>query len=134
MEPAKLTYGTALRTQLPFDTALTRTRDELKAEGFGVLCEIDVAKTMKEKLGVEFPAYTILGACNPSLAHRGLTAEPHLGLLLPCNIVLRAEGAGTEISAIDAGAMMRLVENGQLEPIASEVNERLARVLQRLAA
>ncbi len=134
MEPARLTYGTAVRTSLPFDAALARTRDELKAEGFGVLCEIDVAKTMHEKLGVELPAYTILGACNPSLAHRGLTAEPHLGLLLPCNVVVRATETGAEISAIDAGAMMLVVGNAELTSIASEVNARLARVLERLAA
>jgi uncharacterized protein (DUF302 family) len=134
MGPIQLTYGTAIRTTLPFEAALARAKDELKAEGFGVLCEIDVAKTMKEKLGVEFPPYTILGACNPALANRGLTAEPHLGLLLPCNVVVRAGESGTEISAIDAGAMMQIVGNGQLDPIAAEVTVRLARVLERLAA
>jgi uncharacterized protein (DUF302 family) len=134
MGPIQLTYGTAIRTTLPFEAALARAKDELKAEGFGVLCEIDVAKTMKEKLGVEFPPYTILGACNPALANRGLTAEPHLGLLLPCNVVVRAGESGTEISAIDAGAMMQIVGNGQLDPIAAEVTVRLARVLGRLAA
>ncbi|MGB8267716.1 MAG: DUF302 domain-containing protein [Candidatus Velthaea sp.] len=134
MGPTQLTYGTAIRTMLPFEAAIARTKDELEAEGFGVLCEIDVAKTMKEKLGVEFPPYTILGACNPSLAKQGLTAEPRLGLLLPCNVVVRTGESGTEISAIDAGAMMRIVGNGQLDPIAAEVSARLARVLQRLAA
>ncbi len=134
MGPIQLTYGTAIRTTLPFEAALARAKDELKAEGFGVLCEIDVAKTMKEKLGVEFPPYTILGACNPALANRGLTAEPHLGLLLPCNVVVRTGESGTEISAIDAGAMMQIVGNGQLNPIAAEVTVRLARVLERLAA
>jgi uncharacterized protein (DUF302 family) len=134
MGPIQLTYGTAIRTTLPFEAALARAKDELKAEGFGVLCEIDVAKTMKEKLGVEFPPYTILGACNPALANRGLTAEPHLGLLLPCNVVVRAGESGTEISAIDAGAMMQIVGNGQIDPIAAEVTVRLARVLGRLAA
>ena len=133
MEPTKLTYGTVIRTTMPFDAAIARAKEELKAEGFGVLCEIDVAKTMKEKLGVEFQPYTILGACNPALAHRALDAEPHVGLLLPCNVVVSAGEGGAEISAIDAGAMMQFVGNARLDPIASDVTERLARVLQRLA-
>lgn len=133
MAPQQLAYGTIIRTTLPFDVAILRAKEELKAEGFGVLCEIDVAKTMKEKLGVESAPYTILGACNPTLAHRALGAEPHLGLLLPCNVVVSASEGGTEISAIDAGAMMAFVGNAALDPIAAEVNQRLARVLERLA-
>jgi uncharacterized protein (DUF302 family) len=133
MATTKLAYGTAVRTTLPFEAAMARAKDELKGEGFGVLCEIDVAKTMKEKLNVDFRPYTILGVCNPALAHRALGAEPHLGLLLPCNVVVSADDSGTEISAIDAGAMMNFVGNAQLDPIATEVNERLARVLGRIA-
>jgi uncharacterized protein (DUF302 family) len=126
-------YGNAVTVGIPFAEAVGAAKEALKGEGFGILCEIDVAKTLKEKLNVSFRPYTILGACNPTLAHRALSAEPELGLLLPCNLVVFADDAEqTRVAAIDAIAMMRIVGNPQLEAIASEVNDRLHRVLERL--
>lgn len=127
-------YANAVTVPSSFEDALERTKQALRAEGFGVLCEIDVAKTLKEKIEITFRPYTILGACNPRLAHRALTAEDDLGLLLPCNVVVAADESGrVRVAAIDAAAMMRMVGNEQLEPIAAEVNERLLRVLQAIA-
>lgn len=126
-------YGNAVTTPLTFEAALARTKAALKDEGFGVLSEIDVAKTLKDKIDVNFRPYTILGACNPQLAHRALRAEDDLGLLLPCNVVVAADERGTRVSTIDADLMMGMVGNNALIAIASEVNERLERVLARIA-
>jgi uncharacterized protein (DUF302 family) len=127
-------YTLTVVTEAPFDRAVERVRDELAGEGFGVLCEIDVQATLREKLGVEREPYVILGACNPPLAHRALDAEPDLGTLLPCNVaVYRADGE-THISAIDAEKMLSVVENDELAPVAAEVRGRLARVVERAAA
>ena len=101
-------YTLTATTGLPFAEAVERVRDELKAEGFGVLCEIDVQATLHEKLGVEQEPYVILGACNPPLAHRALGAEPDLGTLLPCNVVVYERNGETHISAIDAERMLSL--------------------------
>jgi uncharacterized protein (DUF302 family) len=131
-----LTTGYTLTTvtQAPFDEAVGRVREELAGEGFGVLCEIDVQATLRERLGVEREPYVILGACNPPLAHRALDAEPDLGTLLPCNVaVYRADGE-THISAIDAERMLSLVENEELAPVAAEVRARLAKVVERATA
>ncbi len=114
--------------------AIERVREELKAEGFGVLCDIDVQATLKEKLGVEGEPYVILGACNPPLAHEALAAEPDLGTLLPCNVVVyRREGA-THIAAIDAERMLSIVGNDGLAPVAAQVRDKLLRVVERAAA
>jgi uncharacterized protein (DUF302 family) len=118
-------------TELPFTQALERVRDELKSEGFGVLCEIDVQATLREKLGVEQEPYTILGACNPPLAHQALSAEPELGTLLPCNVVVYQREGETHISAIDAERMLSIVGNDELAPIAAQVREKLAHVIER---
>jgi uncharacterized protein (DUF302 family) len=126
----ELKYGKETTTSLPFQQALDRVKDALKAEGFGVLCEIDVAKTFKEKLGAEFPPYVILGACNPQLARRALTAEPHVGLLLPCNVVVSQDANITKVAVIDARAMLSVVGNAKLEAIAEEVNAHLLHVLE----
>ncbi len=131
-----LTTGYTLTTvtPAPFDEAVGRVREELAGEGFGVLCEIDVQATLRDRLGVEREPYVILGACNPPLAHRALDAEPDLGTLLPCNVaVYRARGE-THISAIDAERMLSLVENEELAPVAAEVRARLAKVVERAAA
>ena len=106
----------------------------MKAEGFGVLCEIDVQATLKEKLGVEQEPYLILGACNPPLAHRALSAEPDLGTLLPCNVVVYRSHDTTHISAIDAERMLSLVENPELAPVAAQVRNKLAHVVERASS
>ena len=116
-----------------FDEVLARTRMALAAEGFGVLTEIDVQATMREKLGVEREPYVILGACNPSLAHRALEAELQLGALLPCNVIVFTDGGATHVSAVSAEKMLGMVGNPGLEPVAREVGEKLGRVLERIA-
>jgi uncharacterized protein (DUF302 family) len=125
------TYTLTATPEAPFEQAVERVREELKAEGFGVLCEIDVQATLREKLGVEQEPYLILGACNPPLAHRALSAEPDLGTLLPCNVAVYQADGKTHISAIDADRMLSLVDNPDLTPIAAEVRGKLARVVER---
>lgn len=127
------TYTLSRATALPFAEAVDRLRAELKTEGFGVLCEIDVQATLREKLGVEGEPYLILGACNPPLAHRALQAEPDLGTLLPCNVVVYERDGQTRVSAIDAERMLSIVENDELGPVAAEVKARLGAVVQRVA-
>jgi uncharacterized protein (DUF302 family) len=126
-------YTLSEKTTLPFEQAVERVREELKAAGFGVLCEIDVQATLKEKLGVDGEPYTILGACNPPLAHQALEAEPELGVLLPCNVIVYQRGGDTRISAIDAERMLAIVDNEQLTPIATDVRRRLGEVVTRVA-
>ena len=127
-------YTLSATTALSFPDAVERAREELKVEGFGVLCEIDVQATMHAKLGEEIEPYTILGACNPPLAHRGLQAEPELGALLPCNVVVYERDGDTHVAAIDAQRMLSVVENDHLGPVAAEVRDRLANVVERVAA
>jgi uncharacterized protein (DUF302 family) len=122
-------YVISRPTPLDFAAALARTREALTAEGFGVLCEIDVQATMKEKLGEEVGPYTILGACNAPLAHRALGEEPEVGVLLPCNVVVRVEDGETVVEAVDPEGVFSLVGEPELEPVASEVRERLVRVV-----
>ena len=124
-------YTLTRSTPLPFGEAVEHLRAELKAEGFGVLCEIDVQATMREKLGVEGEPYLILGACNPPLAHQALQAEPELGVLLPCNVIVYERGGETRISAIDAERMLSIVGNDQLAPVAEDVRRRLGAVVER---
>jgi uncharacterized protein (DUF302 family) len=127
-------YTLSETTALSFGDAVGRVREELGVQGFGVLCEIDVRATLKEKLDVDGEPYTILGACNPALAHRALEAEPDLGTLLPCNVVVyRAQGE-THIAAIDPERMLSIVGNDQLAPVAADVKQRLGKVVQRAAA
>ena len=128
------TYGiTKHLPEIDFDQALERTIAALKGEGFGVLTEIDVKETLKKKLDVEIPRYRILGACNPPLAHRALMAEPGIGLLLPCNVVVaeRAEG-GSTVSAVAPMKMFGVVDNPELNPVVDEVEAKLRRVLESL--
>ncbi len=121
---------------LPFEQAITRTREALSAEGFGILSEIDVRATLQKKLQVEFRPYTILGACNPPLAHRALTAERDIGVLLPCNVVVyEGDDPGQSvISAVDPEVSLGRVGNSELEPLAREVKQRLGRVLDAVGA
>ena len=128
-EKAKQSIGEKVRLNTDFDTAYARTVEALKAEGFGVLTEIDVKETLKKKIGVEFTPYKILGACNPSLAHRALTADPEVGLLLPCNVTLRqVEDGGIEIALVDPLSMLGIVSTPELQPVADEAAARLKRV------
>jgi uncharacterized protein (DUF302 family) len=126
-------YTLTATTDLAFADAVERVRDELKREGFGVLCEIDVQATLREKLGVDEEPYTILGACNPPLAHRALGAEPDLGTLLPCNVVVYRRDGLTHVSAIDAERMLSIVGNEALAPVAAEVRAKLAAVVERVS-
>jgi uncharacterized protein (DUF302 family) len=124
-------YTLSATTDLGFTEATERVRDELKAEGFGILCEIDVQATLKEKLGVDGEPYVILGACNPPLAHQALEAEPDLGTLLPCNVVVYRRNGETHVSAIDAERMLSIVGNDAVAPVAAEVRRRLGAVVER---
>jgi uncharacterized protein (DUF302 family) len=126
-------YTLTTTTALPFDAAVARVREELATEGFGVLCEIDVQATLKQKLEVEREPYLILGACNPQLAHAALEAEPELGTLLPCNVVVYQQHGKTHIAAVDAEQMLSIVDNTELAPTASEVRRRLSAVVDRAA-
>ena len=129
-------YGMSTVVNLPYDQAIERTREALGAEGFGVLSEIDVRATLKKKLDVEFRPYVILGACNPPLAHRALTEEIDIGLLLPCNVVVYAadEEGKSVVAAVDPEVSLGRVGNDDLAPVASEVKLRLRRVLDALGA
>jgi uncharacterized protein (DUF302 family) len=116
-----------------FDRAVARVVDELKREGFGVLTDIDVAATMKQKVGVEFRPYRIVGACNPPLAHKALSAEDKIGVMLPCNVIVQEAGAGkVEVAAIDPRAAMERVGNPTLTDLANEVANKLTRVISAL--
>jgi uncharacterized protein (DUF302 family) len=126
-------YTLSTTTEVSFEQAVERVRDELQAEGFGVLCEIDVQATLREKLDVEEEPYLILGACNPPLAHRALAVDADLGTLLPCNVVVYRRNETTHISAIDAERMLSIVGRDDLAPIAAEVRARLASVVERAA-
>ncbi len=126
-------YTVSATTKLEFEQAVGRVREELAREGFGVLCEIDVQATLRQKLGVEREPYLILGACSPPLAHAALEAEPNLGTLLPCNVVVYTQQAQTHIAAIDAEQMLSIVGNPELAATATEVRRRLAEVVERAA-
>ena len=110
----------------------TRTRKALAEHGFGVLTEIDVKATMKKKLDVEMPAYRILGACNPKMAHQAIGIEPRVGAMLPCNLILREVADGVEVSAVDPVASMQAIENTELTPIAGEVRDLLAKAVEAI--
>lgn len=129
-------YGFHARpSSTDFDTVLRQTTEALKAEGFGVLTEIDVQATLKAKLGLDVPAYRILGACNPPLAHRALSAEPDIGLLLPCNVVVRMDpGGDITVAFMDPVAVMGMTTHPEVHQVAQEVRERLQRVQLALGA
>jgi uncharacterized protein (DUF302 family) len=126
------TYTLCGTTSLPFAEAVARVRETLKEEGFGVLTEIDVQATLREKLDAEIEPYLILGACNPPYAHRALQLEPELGTLLPCNVVVYGQDGATHLSAIDPVAMLGIVGKPELEPLAAEIQTKLERALTTL--
>jgi uncharacterized protein (DUF302 family) len=135
MNTAMLRYGFERRLGgINFEQALERVSAALKKEGFGILTEIDVKDTLKKKLNVDFRRYVILGACNPPLAHRALSAEPQIGLLLPCNVVVQEapEGGGVIVSILDPKQMFTLVDNPAVRPVAEEADQRLRRVIASL--
>ena len=125
-------YGfTRTFDNVKLDEARARITDALKAEGFGVLTEIDVKATLKKKIDVDFRPYVILGACNPPIAHKALTAEPAIGLLLPCNVVVaETDDGSSEVAVIKPEAMFSLVKNPDMEPLVKDVTERLTRALE----
>jgi uncharacterized protein (DUF302 family) len=123
-------YGFSKTTDIDFNNAVAKVTEELKKEGFGVLTTIDVKETLKNKINVDFNNYTILGACNPPLAHKALLAEQELGLLLPCNVVVYEKDNKTVVSVFDPMIMTQVITNEELNPIAEEVKTRLQRVLE----
>ena len=126
-------YGYSKTLDVSFDEALSKVPEALKTEGFGVLTEIDVKQTLKKKLDVDFRSYKILGACNPPLAHRALTGEPLIGLLLPCNVTVFEEDDGTiNVSFIKPSEMFKVVENDQMSDLAQEVERKLLAAMEQL--
>lgn len=126
-------YGFGKVVGLSFDAARERVTQELQKEGFGVLTEIDVQATLKKKIAVDTKAYRILGACNPSLAHQALCAEPQIGLLLPCNVVVREDDAGSvHVDFMDPAAVLDLVDRPEIKAVAGEVKAKLLRVMAAL--
>jgi uncharacterized protein (DUF302 family) len=126
-------YGFGKSVNLPFDKAITHVTEALQVEGFGVLSDIDVAGAMKKKLNQDMPPYRILGACNPSLAHRALETDPSIGLLLPCNVVVRQDAGGkVHVEFMDPKAVLELVNKPEIATLAGEVKQRLERVMQAL--
>jgi uncharacterized protein (DUF302 family) len=133
-----ITLGRTVHLDEPFDDAMVRTREALKAEGFGVLTEIDIQAAFREKLDRDFTRYVILGACNPSLAYRALSATPEVGLLLPCNVTIESEpGGGTRVRLVDPLSLLgtgELAALPELAAVAAEAHERLQRVTRALAS
>ena len=129
---AEIPYGYSRTIDLAYEQAVDRAREAMKAEGFGVLCEIDIKEKLKEKLGIDFRNYLILGACNPALAYQTLQEEIRIGLLLPCNVIVYEEEGRTVVSAVDAAKMLSVVGNPRLESTANQVNEKLRRVIDSL--
>jgi uncharacterized protein (DUF302 family) len=126
-------YSFGKTVALPFDSAVARITEELAKVGFGVLTEIDVAATMKKKLGTEMPPYRILGACNPQFASQAIAAEPAIGALLPCNVVVRQDAAGAvQVEVMDPNAVLTLVDKPEVEGLARQVRERLQQALAAL--
>jgi uncharacterized protein (DUF302 family) len=125
-------YGFSKTVDISYEQAIEKVTAELKKEGFGVLTFIDVKETLKQKINVDFKKYAILGACNPPIAYRALQEEEQLGLLLPCNIIVYEKDGKTHISIFDPMVMTWIIENDLMKPIATEVQERLQRVLNAI--
>lgn len=117
---------------ISFDEAIQKVTKELQKEGFGILTVIDVKETLKKKLDVEFRPYKILGACNPGFAYQALQTEPHIGTMLPCNVIVQDTGSVVEVAAVDPKASMAAVENPELEGVANQVQDLLKKIIERL--
>jgi len=127
-----VSYGTQVTLEEPFGQAVARVRAALADQGFGVLTEIDVTATLKAKLGEQIEDYMILGACNPPFAYQALAVDRSIGMLLPCNVVVRAAAEGTLVEALDPQVMVTLTGRPELKPVADEVSRRLAAALAEL--
>mgnify|MGYP005818940929 CR=1 FL=1 len=127
-----MAYSIAVTSDRDFDTTVAATREALSAEGFGILTEIDLAKTLKEKIGADLDPYLILGACRPPLAQQAVAADPSVGTLLPCNVVVRAEGDHVVVEALDPKIMAQLAEGDALAEVTADAAERLTRALRTL--
>ncbi len=127
-----MTYYFSKSIDAPFDQAVERTIAALKSRGFGVLTKIDVKATLKEKIGAEFHPYTILGACNPTMAHQALQAEDKIGTMLPCNVIVQEIDGKSEVAAVDPVASMQAIENDALATIAGKVRDELKAAIQSL--
>jgi uncharacterized protein (DUF302 family) len=125
-------YGFSKTVDMPYEQAIEKVTAELKKEGFGVLTSIDVKETLKQKINVDFKKYAILGACNPPIAHKALQEDEELGLLLPCNVIVYEKDGKTRVSIFDPMVMTWIMENDDIKPIATEVQERLQRVLKAI--
>ncbi len=129
---ATTAYGITRTVSMSYDEAVARLRELLKEEGFGVLTEIDVKRTLKEKLDKDIDPYVILGACNPKLASRALEIEPDIGLLLPCNVIVSQRGDGTHVGVVNPQSMVEFTSNAALAEVSRDADERLRRVIERL--
>lgn len=128
-----MSYFFSKNVVMNFENALTKVTEELKKEGFGILTEIDVKATLKKKLDVDFQKYTILGACNPAFAYKALQAEPHIGTMLPCNVIVQELADGkVEVAAVDPLASMQAIQNQELQAIAKEIQLKLKKVIDQL--
>lgn len=129
-----MTYGLSVTLDREFDAVLADVRPALAEQGFGIVSEIDMRQTLLTKIGVEIEPHMILGACNPGFAHRSLAIEPSIGLLLPCNVVVRRSGASTVVEAIDPQVLVELTDNPEMAQLAGEVSERLQAALDALGS
>src|SRR5512146_577441 len=127
-----MSYHNSKTVKISYEDAINKVTEELKKEGFGILTEIDVKETMKKKLDVDFRKYSILGACNPPLAHKALSACPEVGLLLPCNVIVYEEGEGTVVNIIDPLSMSHFIADPMLDQVAEQARQRLQRVAEAI--
>lgn len=128
-----MTFGTSVILDLPFDDAVTATREALAGQGFGIITEIDMQATMRNKLGEEYPPLLILGACNPRFAHDAMSVDPSVATLLPCNVVVREQDGGVEVSTVDPQVLVQATGTAELEPLAQQLTDLLAGAFATLA-